>query len=144
MSVKFVVNGPIFKDPESIVETQRKAMMSEITREGVKALAERFTPSPAGVLLSVERAGKKVSKGNYKKSIMGFVGKESTTISSAPTRGNRNAVYGDWLEGTSSRNQTTRFKGYNSFRIINQWMNDELVPRIAKKYEDIIANKLNG
>lgn len=25
-------------------------------------------------------------------------------------------VYGPWLEGTSSRNQTTRFKGYHAFR----------------------------
>ncbi len=27
----------------------------------------------------------------------------------------RGIVYGPWLEGTSSRNQTTRFKGYRSF-----------------------------
>lgn len=28
----------------------------------------------------------------------------------------RGIVYGPWLEGTSSRNQTTRFKGYSAFR----------------------------
>lgn len=28
----------------------------------------------------------------------------------------RGIVYGPWLEGTSSRNRTTRFKGYASFR----------------------------
>lgn len=28
----------------------------------------------------------------------------------------RGVVYGPWLEGTSSRNRTTRFKGYFSFR----------------------------
>jgi hypothetical protein len=28
----------------------------------------------------------------------------------------RGIVYGPWLEGTSRRNQTTRFKGYASFR----------------------------
>jgi hypothetical protein len=28
----------------------------------------------------------------------------------------RGVIYGPWLEGTSSRNQTTRFKGYASFR----------------------------
>lgn len=28
----------------------------------------------------------------------------------------RGIVYGPWLEGTSSRNQTTRFKGYHAFR----------------------------
>ena len=29
-------------------------------------------------------------------------------------------VYGPWLEGTSSRNRTTRFKGYRSARIVTQ------------------------
>lgn len=28
----------------------------------------------------------------------------------------RGIVYGPWLEGTGSRNRTTRFKGYHSFR----------------------------
>lgn len=28
----------------------------------------------------------------------------------------RGIIYGPWLEGTSSRNQTTRFKGYASLR----------------------------
>lgn len=28
----------------------------------------------------------------------------------------RGIVYGPWLEGTSRRNSTTRFKGYHSFR----------------------------
>lgn len=35
-------------------------------------------------------------------------------------------VYGPWLEGTGSRNQTTRFKGYRHFRLTVQAMN---VPR---------------
>lgn len=28
----------------------------------------------------------------------------------------RGVIYGPWLEGVSSRNQTTRFKGYHAFR----------------------------
>ncbi|HZB28934.1 MAG TPA: hypothetical protein VE465_02090 [Streptosporangiaceae bacterium] len=28
----------------------------------------------------------------------------------------RGVIYGPWLEGTGSRNKTTRFKGYSSFR----------------------------
>lgn len=28
-----------------------------------------------------------------------------------------NVIYGPWLEGTGSRNATTRFKGYHTFRI---------------------------
>jgi hypothetical protein len=31
-------------------------------------------------------------------------------------------VYGPWLEGTSSRNQSTRFKGYATFRKTRDWL----------------------
>lgn len=32
-------------------------------------------------------------------------------------------VYGGWLEGVDSRNKTSRFKGYRTFRIVKQEMN---------------------
>jgi len=32
----------------------------------------------------------------------------------------RGIIYGPWLEGTGSRNRTTRFKGYSSFRRAKQ------------------------
>jgi hypothetical protein len=32
----------------------------------------------------------------------------------------RGVIYGPWLEGTGSRNRTTRFKGYASFRRARQ------------------------
>lgn len=34
-------------------------------------------------------------------------------------------VYGGWLEGVSSRNRTTRFKGYRTFRTIKQELNND-------------------
>lgn len=36
-------------------------------------------------------------------------------------------VYGPWLEGVGSRNRTTRFKGYFSFRRATQQLDDEAV-----------------
>lgn len=36
-------------------------------------------------------------------------------------------VYGPWLEGVSRRNQTTRFRGYRTFRTIAQRMARESV-----------------
>lgn len=41
-------------------------------------------------------------------------------------------IYGPWLEGTGSRNQTTRFKGYWTFRLIGQVMETQ-APRIAER-----------
>lgn len=32
-------------------------------------------------------------------------------------------IYGPWLEGVGSRNATTRFKGYHTFRTITQRLN---------------------
>jgi hypothetical protein len=34
------------------------------------------------------------------------------------------ATYGPWLEGTGSRNETTRFKGYHGFRRASYVLND--------------------
>lgn len=34
-------------------------------------------------------------------------------------------IYGPWLEGVSSRNQTTRFKGYGTFRLVAQEIGSE-------------------
>lgn len=36
-------------------------------------------------------------------------------------------IYGNWLEGTSSRNRTTRFKGYATFRRTTQLIQSRAV-----------------
>jgi hypothetical protein len=36
-------------------------------------------------------------------------------------------VYGPWLEGTGSRNRSTRFKGYATFRRVAQALQDRIV-----------------
>lgn len=53
-------------------------------------------------------------------------------------------VYGPWLEGTGSRNETTRFKGYHSFRQAAQRVNEQAV-RIAESvlHEGYLA-EMNG
>ncbi len=44
-------------------------------------------------------------------------------------------IYGGWLEGVSSRNKSTRFKGYHTFREIQQQMAKEKI-RLAQPYVD--------
>lgn len=39
-----------------------------------------------------------------------------TNVGNDVSVNDRGIIYGPWLEGVSSRNQTTRFKGYASFR----------------------------
>jgi len=43
----------------------------------------------------------------------------------------QNVVYGGWLEGVDSRNRTTRFKGYRTFRRVKQEL-DNRMDSIAK------------
>lgn len=46
-------------------------------------------------------------------------------------------IYGPWLEGTGSRNRTTRFKGYATFRMIAQKIDREAkvkAEEILRKY----------
>lgn len=49
----------------------------------------------------------------------------------------RGIVYGPWLEGVSSRNQSTRFKGYHAFRQATQQLErkaPQLAERLLPKY----------
>lgn len=52
-------------------------------------------------------------------------------------------IYGNWLEGTGSRNQTTRFKGYASFRKAVQRLNGRTM-QIIQPVVDRYVSKLNG
>lgn len=46
---------------------------------------------------------------------------QTTTVSADTDKvHDSNVVYGPWLEGTGSRNSTTRFKGYATFRLVAQ------------------------
>lgn len=52
-------------------------------------------------------------------------------------------IYGPWLEGVGSRNKTTRFKGYFTFRIVAQQLDRDAMSLI---HEDIsrMVRELNG
>lgn len=52
----------------------------------------------------------------------------------------RGVIYGPWLEGVSSRNQSTRFKGYHAFRTAAQ----ELEGKIPDLVEPVVRRHLAG
>jgi hypothetical protein len=52
-------------------------------------------------------------------------------------------VYGPWLEGTGSRNLTTRFKGYKSFRLAAQSIAGNF-PKIVEPAVTDLCQQLNG
>lgn len=51
-------------------------------------------------------------------------------------------IYGRWLEGEGSRNRTTRFKGYHTFRIVAQ-MTDHAAGPVAEREIAHMARRLN-
>ncbi len=52
-------------------------------------------------------------------------------------------VYGPWLDGSSSRNKTTRFKGYAAFRRAAQRVEAQ-VPRLAEPALQRAVRRLDG
>jgi hypothetical protein len=55
----------------------------------------------------------------------------------------RGVIYGPWLEGVSSRNDTTRFKGYASLRAAAQAIEDQVDDLVADAVERGVA-RMNG
>jgi hypothetical protein len=51
-------------------------------------------------------------------------------------------VYGPWLEGTGSRNRTTRFKGYSTFRRMTKLV-DARAKGILQPYMDALMEEIN-
>jgi hypothetical protein len=54
-----------------------------------------------------------------------------------------NVVYGPWLEGTGSRNDTTRFKGYATFRRVGQRLQADAVRRVEPLFKSKYLGRLS-
>lgn len=54
-----------------------------------------------------------------------------------------NVAYGGWLEGVSSLNRATRFKGYHTFRLVRQSLNQDKAA-IAAPVVARLVRELNG
>lgn len=72
---------------------------------------------------------------------------ESRTVANLSTRPvmvwDSMVIYGRWLEGVSSRNAQTRFKGYHSFRLATGTIQRD-VPRVCAPILTRVVGQLNG
>ncbi len=111
------VRGPIF-DGRAVAATKAyvRAAVSEVGDE-----AESLVHSAAGVF--------KNPTGAYESRINTRVSGQQALVTDS------NSVYGPWLEGVGSRNQTTRFKGYHFWRKAGQQAQRKAKP---------IANRVLG
>lgn len=134
------LNGPVFnpRRTNSILEAGTQAGIQDLTERGEDNLNDLARIRPTGVYLTVEQAGRRnASKGNYRRNISSVVRRLRAIISDG------GVIYGPWLEGTSSRNQTTRFKGYGMFRRTRDWMQIR-AKSIVEPHIRRAVRKLNG
>jgi hypothetical protein len=130
--------GPLFRQPMKAVNDVSKAFLQRMVELGEQRLDTILSPKPQGVFLSVQEAQpNKASTGNYRRNVSGKV------VGSKGTIDDGRVVYGSWLEGTSSRNATTQFKGYASFRKTSDWLQQQ-VGKERKAFERQYARRLNG
>jgi hypothetical protein len=111
--------GPVFdgRAQEAVTDFLHEAQQ-EVANEGVKDIHEQL-----GRVL-------RHPTGHYQSTI--HVAKSS--LNPVVTDG---TVYGPWLEGVGSRNKTTRFKGYATFRRITQQLQAKastIAERVLPKY----------
>ena len=133
MTVSFTVKtkGRLFASGSREVKDALNDCMEAGAEAGKQRLRQVLTKS--GVYLS---DGK--STGNYRRNIQSKLtpGRQALITDGG-------VVYGPWLEGVSSRNATTRFKGYASFRKTKDYLVGAM-PDIARRVISRLVGKLNG
>lgn len=121
-----ILSGPLF---EGVAGEATQRFVEDTVRELTELGMQHLTsPMPDGV---------PALTGNYRRNINPTINGASAQIDDS------DVIYGPWLEGTGSRNQTTRFKGYSTFRRANQWLQDQ-VPEVAQKYAEVLVKELGG
>ena len=85
--------------------------------------------------------GRGVVTGHLRRSISGELVRDLVAQTDAGLiRQGANVVYASWIEGTSSRNNTTNFKGYRMFQNARKELeNEEKDKYFAKPIEDALT-----
>lgn len=143
------LTGPFWAKGKPILERAFHNIVRTIVEDGESHLDEMLRPRPQGVYLGITPSGSKWggpgvsrpgkgSTGHYRQNIHGRVQHLTGRIDDG------GVVYGPWLEGTGSRNASTRFKGYRSFRRTAQWLNKTRKPTVIQKWITRAVQEMNG
>lgn len=131
-SVTVKVTGPLF---DGAPADEARAALREVTEavasQGaaiIRTKAKKFNVSGRGGTGAAAAAVSSRSKG------------DAAIVEGTSTKGQ---VWWPWLEGTSKRNQSTRFKGYHAFRLATGVMRKRLRSEASKAMAEV-AEKLGG
>ena len=140
ISKKGETTGPLFRGTATHI-------LRQVTQSAVEDLAEKgesflllkqLRPRPAGAYKSGQEAGKDKSTGTYAKNIQSIKGNLNVIV----TDGGK-VLYGPWLEGEGSRNKSSRFPGYFSFRKAKQLV-DKQVDGTMQKHLNKFTRRMNA
>ena len=128
LAVKVIVGaqGPLADgSAPAIVHAWADEVKKDIAQEGVNRL-RGFT---------MNRSGR--ATGHYQSEI------QTSNLAYGDIRISDPVVYGPWLEGASSRNSSTRFKGYRLWRKTAQVLEDD-AGKIAERRMPELVQRLGG
>ena len=137
MNLTVKVSGPFFRlGPKPVLDSLHAAIQETVST-GERELVTMAQPRERGGVFhsgAYAAAHGYRHTGHYARSINGrMVGSLNGVISDS------GVTYGAWLEGVSSRNQATRFKGYAMFRRTRdklQKLGGEILNRHVRKELD--------
>jgi len=135
------LKGPLFKNAGPITNKVTNAFVQRLIELGEQKIDMTLRPRPGGVYLNrAQTTRDKFTTGHYNKNIKGTVYNMVGVIEDGfPEK----VIYGPWLEGVSSRNMTTRFKGYATFRRTQKWL-DSRVKAEAQSFMKNYIRRLGG
>jgi hypothetical protein len=124
IDAKVLVRGGIFNNPGTKFQVLKEQLDYTLAQAGKDMVLARL-----GRVLK-DRTGRYEAKVQTERVSTGW-----------EVNDGRKELYGPWLEGTGSRNRTTRFKGYRTFRLVRQELGGKskeiAKPIIAKFLRDM-------
>jgi hypothetical protein len=121
--IKLTTRGAIFSEAETKAEVERwiAKTKDDVAQLGHDLLIARF------------RKAFKHPTGKYESRVIVNRTTEDIVIT------DQFVIYGSWLEGTSTRNKSTKFKGYSSFRKTRLELRKKAIEMGQKKLDELVG-----
>lgn len=126
-------SGPLF-DGRAQSITQR--MITDITKDVTRETEKRVTITGQASFRYADKSRHQVP-GKWRSRMHSEIRDADGVVSN-------DVIYGPWLEGTGSRNQTTRFKGYRMWRLTAQAMDRSGAREVYTPIVNRAVRELNG
>ena len=109
--INFKYAGPLFKDPQGALSRGWERGLNDIAVMGANEVKKQLYPGHGRLTANLRNH----VGGGYVKNL-------HAQIDAGELRYGRNLVYAGWVEGISSLNQRSIFKGYGMFKNVKEWL----------------------